>query len=120
MPQNDQPSDRYQEAQLPTDLFATYQRFIKAALKPARRKLLQFCLAGSVDVTEAKRDEKSSAYGKDMNVPFMTTGFDSTIVSISKKDDDCYLIRTNTSAVYFVRTASTGWKIYAYRDKPIQ
>ena len=43
---------------------------------------------------------------------------DTGIVFIRKDSENCYLIRTNTTALWFVETKSMGWKLYRYLDKP--
>jgi len=39
---------------------------------------------------------------------------------VRKDRDDCYLIRTDGTAIWFVQNKSGAWKVYRYLDKPIQ
>lgn len=41
-------------------------------------------------------------------------------VLVRKEGEGCYLVRTNTTALWFVETKSMGWKLYEYLDKPIK
>jgi hypothetical protein len=74
----------------------------------------------AVAITRQARPEKEREYGRDMNLPFLRNGFSSDVRSLRKDPDDCYLVRTGTSAIWFVQTKSGAWKIYSYLDKPIE
>jgi len=43
----------------------------------------------------------------------------SYFIATHKDAEGCYLLRTNTTALWFVETKTLGWKLYRYLDKPI-
>jgi len=59
-------------------------------------------------------------YGGDLNLPFAKERFSEQIMGMSRLSASTYSIRTATSYISFVETASDGWKIFRYGDKPIQ
>ena len=74
----------------------------------------------AVSITDKARPEKDGEYGRDINIPFLKERFAPAVFSVRKDPDDCYLVRTATTAIWFVETKSGVWKIYSYLDKPIQ
>ena len=54
-----------------------------------------------------------------MNLPFLKSGFSAAVLSARKDSDDCFLLRTGTTALSFVETKSGEWRIYRYFDKPM-
>jgi hypothetical protein len=74
----------------------------------------------AVNITREARPEKSQEYGQDINLPFLRERFSPLVWSVRKDPDDCYLVRTGTTAIWFVQTKSGAWKIYHYLDKPIR
>ena len=74
----------------------------------------------AVSITDKARPEKHSEYGRDINIPFLKERFAPAVFSVRKDPDDCYLIRTATTAIWYVETKSGAWKIYSYLDKPIE
>ncbi len=73
-----------------------------------------------IAITREPRPEKDREYGRDINVPFLRNGFSATVLNVRKDPDDCYLIRTGSSAIWRVETKSGVWRIYSYFDKPIE
>ena len=46
--------------------------------------------------------------------------FQKSIHTLDKQGDGGYVIRTNSSTLYFTETNNAGWKLYRYFDKPIE
>jgi hypothetical protein len=105
---------------LPNDLLKVYQDFVKTTRKPTAEALAAFCLPRSIKITKSKRPEEKREYGEDMNLQFLVSGFQPAILDVHKEDGDCYLINTASSSLRFVKTASSGWKLYGYLDKPME
>jgi hypothetical protein len=77
-------------------------------------------LPHGVTISREPRPEKTQEYGQDINLPFLRDRFSPAVRVVRKDPDDCYLIRTDTTAIWFVQTKSGAWKMYSYRDKPIE
>lgn len=108
------------QGRLPKDLYDTYAELVKAIETADQADIQGYCLPHSVTFTTGVRPEKSREYGADMNIPFLKKGFRKDILNLRKDSEDTYLIRTGTSYLFFVRTKTTGWKLYRYGDKPIE
>ena|SRR6266508_3516747 len=105
---------------LPNALYKTYADLIEAMAAGDGSRIKRYCLPGSVTVTGEARPEKHREYGQDINLPFLAQGFQKEIEGVSKPAEDVYLIRTATSALFFVETRRSGWKLFRYLDKPIE
>ena len=112
-------SDLFKECRepVPISLKDTYKQFATAARDGKPEK---FCLPNSVAISTASRPDKSKEYGQDLNIPFLKSLFSVEVFSARKDADDCWLLRTGTSAIWFVQTKNGDWRIYRYVDKPIQ
>lgn len=99
---------------LPAALKKTYAEFASAA---SNGEVKQFCLPHAVPITTEPR-QTAPAY-RDINLHFLKTQFSDAVFSARKDSEDCYLIRTATTALHFVETRSGKWRIYAYLDKPV-
>lgn len=106
--------------QMPDDLYQTYADFVSAMHTAEQGNIQKLCLSHSVTFTTEERPEKSREYGQDINIPFLKKGFQPLIENFRKDSEDVYLIRTGSSALFFVRTQKGGWKLYRYNDKPIE
>jgi hypothetical protein len=96
----------------------TFTDFSRALRAGEKDKIEPFLLEQAVDfVTEPRA---SLNYGPGIHLPFATTGFDATIMSSRVLGRGRVFLRTNSSCLYFVETRDDGWKLYAYRDKPIR
>jgi hypothetical protein len=73
-----------------------------------------------VTINREGRQGNRTEYGQDISLPFLRDGFSPAVRLVRKDPDDCYLIRTDTSALWFVQTRSGAWKVYRYLDKPIE
>ncbi len=104
--------------EIPTDLLELYGRFVGAAQRPTEESIRAFCLPNSVEVTAKRRPRSTFGYGHDLNLAYLRRGFSASIRDVRRETDDAFLIRTGTSYLRFVRTASSGWKIYDYGDEP--
>jgi hypothetical protein len=101
------------------ELLKAYAGFVRTVRKTATEEALQkHCLPESVRITEEERAGKPD-YGEGINLPFLKTGFRPEIRKLEKLDEDCYIIRTASSIIWFVETETIGWKIYRYHDAPL-
>jgi hypothetical protein len=105
------------DVKLPDELYKTYQNLIETIATGDAGDINQYCLPQSVTFTYGMR--KNREYGQDINIPFLKNNFDKYIRNIRKEAEGCYLIRTGTSALWFIYTKHLGWKLYRYLDKPI-
>lgn len=107
---------------LPDQLKVIYDNFLITLKTNDVGAINQFCLPNSITYTYDKRKDTGfgPGYGNDINLYWIKNGFDGKIVSVRKDSENCYLIRTNSTAMWFVETKSTGWKLYKYLDKPIE
>lgn len=101
---------------VPLDLQAAYAKFVQGTKND---DVTSSCLPHSVSVSREPRPKGKQGYGQDMNLPFLKDRFSPKVRTVRKDPDDTYLIRTATSAIWFVQTKSGVWKIYQYFDKPI-
>jgi hypothetical protein len=104
--------------ELPADLQKTFAAFANAMKAGDVARIQAACLPHSVAITHEPR--KNPEYGQDINIPFAKETFRAHIASVRKDGEGCYLIRTDTSAIWFVETRAMGWRIYKYLDKPIE
>jgi len=101
---------------VPEGLLQALTEFLEAG--KAGQDVAPFCLPGAVEVTKEARPEANRARGKDINLPFLKGGASQLLVGYRKEADDCYMLRTESSAIWWVETKSGKWLIYAYLDKP--
>ena len=99
----------------PEKLRLTYAAFV-ASVKAGG--VAKFCLS-SVEVNETE-DPKRGNTAPGINVPWMQKNFSEKVLDCRKEPDDCFLIRTGTSYLFWVQTRSGEWRIYKYGDKPIR
>jgi hypothetical protein len=102
---------------VPEGLRQAYTGFVRAAKDGG---VESSCLPHGVTISREARPEKSREYGQDINLPFLRDGFSPAVRLVRKDPDDCYLVRTDTTAIWFVQTKSGAWKVYRYFDKPIE
>jgi hypothetical protein len=88
---------------IPDGLVRAYAAFV-AAIPDG--EVGRFCLPHAVTVTRDPRPFQDREYGTEMNLPFLRKGFAADVLSFRKEPDDSYLIRTGTSALWFVETRS--------------
>jgi hypothetical protein len=105
--------------ELPVSLSHFYVRFVTAGRSGDPARIKSFLLPGAVEINLTPRTGNQE-YGTEINVPFMKDRFSDQIVLSRKDSNSAYLIRTGTSYISCVETASDGWKIFLYGDKPIQ
>ena len=105
------------EEAIPDGLVRTYAAFVEAIPGGGVER---FCLPHAVNLTHNLRPVQDREYGTDMNLPFLQKGFAPDVLNFRKEPDDSYLIRTGTTAIWFVETKGGAWRIYKYSDKPIQ
>ena len=108
------------DVQLPDSLVRAYAQFTETTADATEEQLKAFTLPHSVDITTASRVQEQVEYGTAMNLPFLKTRFQPRILNLRKESEHCYLIRTGSSYIRYVETASNEWKIYNFGDKPIE
>lgn len=105
---------------IPHQLYQVYAQLVKAIEAGSQANTNEFCLPHSVTYTAKERPKRSRGYGHNMNIPFLKKGFDKYIRNLRNEPQDCYLIRTGSTAMWFINTDKWGWKLYRYLDKPIK
>ncbi|QJW97540.1 hypothetical protein [Frigoriglobus tundricola] len=101
---------------LPEGLRAAYTGFVRAAKGGGVEGHL---LPGAVQTSSKPRPKGSRDEGNDINEDFLTNGFSPLVRNVRKEGNDCYLIRTDSTAIGFVQNKSGAWRVYRYADKPI-
>jgi hypothetical protein len=107
------------DVKIPEALAKVYAEFVKLAQQP-HSDFLNILLPHSVSITNEERPAATRSFGQDLNLPFLQNQFQPRIWLIRQDSPDCYLIRTASSALWFVETKSQGWRLYRYLDKPIE
>ena len=110
---------RADSTKLPSDLADFYSSFVQAAQSQNIEKIKASILPGISEITTTPR-KQNIEYGNDINLPFLKSGFSPKIESISSSSDYTIDIRTSSTSIAFVKTASGKWYIYRYFDKPIE
>lgn len=105
---------------LPAPLYDAYAAFAKAAASGDAGAINRSCLPQAVRFTYEPRLSDKKEYGQDLNIPYLKASFDRYIRNLRKEDDSSFLIRTGTSAIWFVQTSGSEWKVYRYMDKPME
>ena len=105
---------------VPESLLVAYQKITNAIRDENSEILKTYLLPGSVEITTAEREPKSSEYGTDMNMPFFKKGFRPTILTTASSSPQTFSLRTATTNFRFVRIEGGSWMIYGYNDKPIE
>jgi hypothetical protein len=120
-----QPIQKYLERyngkeKIPDELYLEYKELMEAFSSQDQDRIKQHCLPYSITFSVGGRPEATKEYGKDINIPFLKTGFNPDILSVRRDSDNIYLLRTGSSVLWFVKTENEGWKLYNYLDKPIE
>lgn len=102
---------------VPKELRETFAGFVRSAKGGS---VAAYLLPHSVNTSLEPRPKEIREYGQDINADFLKNGFTSLVRTVRKDGDDCYLIRTDSTAIWFVQNKSGAWKVYRYLDKPIQ
>jgi hypothetical protein len=106
------------EDEIPKGLSDVFAKFVEAAKKDGE---VESFLLPHAAVKFGTRDPKGNIeLGDEIDKGFLKTHFRGEVFSVRKDPDDCYLIRTGTTALWFVETKSGVWKLYRYLDKPIE
>ena len=114
-------ADYQSEHKVPQPLLDAYVKFAEAAQgAQAASDLEPMVLPHAVDITTAVRPDETREYGPGINIPFLRSGFSPKVFSFRRDADDAWLVRTGTSAIWFVETKGGAWRVYRYLDKPIQ
>jgi hypothetical protein len=111
-------ADYKSDKQVSQALLDAYVEFATRATQAG--DLQPLLLPHAVAISAEPRPEEMREYGPGINLPFLKSGFSPTVLSIRKDAEDAWLIRTNSSAIWFVETKSGGWRVYQYLDKPIE
>ncbi len=102
---------------VPDALRETYTGFVRSAKGGS---VAAYMLPHAVPTSQKARPEDKREYSDDINEDFLKNGFSAEVRVVRKDCDDCYLLRTGSTAIWFVQTKSGAWKVYRYMDKPIQ
>jgi hypothetical protein len=102
---------------VPGGLREAYTGFVRSARGGS---VAAHLLPQAVKTTREPQPAKQREYGEDINEAFLKDGFSPLVRVIRTEGDDCCLIRTDSSAIWFVQSRSGAWKVYRYLDKPIQ
>ncbi len=102
---------------VPDALRLAYTGFVRHARSGS---VASHLLPHAVTTSQKPRPADQREYGDDINEDFLKNGFSPEVRVIRKEEDDCYLLRTGSTAIWFVQTKSGVWKVYRYRDKPIR
>jgi hypothetical protein len=105
---------------IPDTLYQTYAKLIEAMQGGKEGEIRRYCLPHAIEITRDARPKERQEYGQDMNLPFLKSRFSKEIHDVRKAPGGCYLIRTQTSHLFFVETKDSGWKLYRYGDTPIK
>jgi hypothetical protein len=103
---------------MPDELAETFESFVKAMRTGEAGTINKHCLPHAVSYTYEKR--KNPEYGQDINTHFAKNGFSATVALVREDGAGCYLVRTHTTALWFIETKSMGWKLYRYLDRSIK
>jgi hypothetical protein len=108
--------DAKKNPQVPPELRTAYIGFV-AAMKGD--SVATFCLP-AVTIPRVNALEKAKLDRRGIVPPIVRERFAAMVIVVRKEPNDCYLIRTNSTAIWFVQTKSGAWKVYHYLDKPIE
>lgn len=111
---------RYDGEPLPQGVLQFYAGFVAVASEPTIWELSELCLPNSVTISTALRPKRRRYTAHDLNLPFLESDFSREILHAEKKSEHTFLLRTATSYLRLVETATGTWKIYGYGDKPIE
>lgn len=103
---------------VPQSLLDAHVEFATRATKGG--DLQPLLLPQAVEITTAARPEKSREYGTEISLPYLKSGFQPNVFSIRRDAADAWLVRTGSTAIWYVETKTGGWRVYRYLDKPIQ
>jgi hypothetical protein len=103
---------------LPKELQEVSEKLIKAMKDGDKKEIEKYCVPHAVEITTEPRP--ASAFGRDINIPFLKKGFDETVRLANKLGDGCYALHTQTTHMFFVEMKGSGWKLYRYSDFTIE
>ena len=114
-------SKRYRgNFEIPNELYTTYEELTVAFRVGNQKSIESHCLPFSVEIATAARPPAEAEIGTDINLLFARQGFEPEILSARQEGEDTILLRTGTSIFWFVQTKRGAWRLYAYRDAPVQ
>jgi hypothetical protein len=102
----------------PRDLLKAYMGFVRGSKTATESKVAGYCLPQSVRITREPRRKKP--IGEGISLPFLQSSFRPWLVALNKENDNCFLIATGTSGLFYVKTKHCGWKLYRYVDSPAE
>lgn len=101
---------------IPQELRDAYTGFVSA--RKADNSAVH-CLPG-VEIPQENKLERAKLDRRGIVPPIVRERFASQVMIARKERDDCFLLRTNSTAIWFVQNKSGVWKVYRYLDKPIK
>ncbi|RMD84616.1 MAG: hypothetical protein D6808_06705 [Candidatus Dadabacteria bacterium] len=102
---------------IPSDLYRTYLKLVKSFNTRNPNEILKFCLPGTIRVISGFKGRQMPTNAIDIS--FVNSEFAPYILTGSELSNGVIMLRTGTSILKFVKTAS-GWKLYSYANKPIE
>jgi len=105
---------------LPDSLVKAYAQYAKSAREGDADRLASACLPQCLTISDDARPKEREQRGEGINIPFVKKAFQQDVQNVRKEGDSCWLIRTSSTAIWFVETARDGWKVYRVLDKPIE
>ena len=105
---------------IPAGLFQAYSRLVAALQTGDAGEIERNGLPHGLTISQEERPASRRDCGNDINLPYVKSGFQKEIISVRQDGEGCYLIRTASTALWFVETRHMGWRLYRWLDKPIQ
>lgn len=106
--------------EIPNELFTIYQKLIEAFERGDAGDITQLSLPQCHKFNYEANQRPSWGYFDELNIPYVKSNiFDKYIRSVRKDAEGCYLIRTATTALWFIETKYLGWRLYRFLDKDI-
>lgn len=103
----------------PDSLVRAYAAYAEAARAGNLDRLWTMCLPQSVTISREPRPEGEEGHGEGINLPFARKHFHEKVLTTRKENACCRLLRTGSTAIWFVQTSECGWRVYRVLDKPI-
>ncbi len=106
--------------QIPAGLFQAYARLVASLETGDAGEIERNGLPHGLTISREERPAGRRDCGNDINLPYVKSGFQKEILTVRQDGEGCYLIRTASTALWFVETRHMGWRLYRWLDKPIQ
>ena len=98
------------------EMYADLVGLFDAGKPEAIRKI---CVSDGVTITDMPREQANMGKHGEINLRFLNDGFDRNIQSVRQDSERECLIRTSSTALWFILTEDGMWRLKDYLDKPI-